>query len=90
MQDCGCVLSDTEGLIDYGMMIGSVDIAICITEQNRPLFKVSYRSKNIDVAAAAAVFGGGGHSLAAGCAVGGYYEDVVNKVIKSVTDGMSL
>lgn len=90
LNNCGCVLADTEGLIDYGMMIGSVDVAVCITEQNTPQFKVSYRSKSIDVAAAAAVFGGGGHKLAAGCTVSGKYEDVIRKVVKSVTDGMIL
>lgn len=88
LADCGCVLSDTEGLIDYGMMIGSVDVAVCITEQKN-LFKASFRSKTIDVAAAAAVFGGGGHQKAAGCTVCGKYEDVVRKVVKSITDGMA-
>ena len=90
LQACDCVLADTEGLIDYGMMIGSVEVAICLTEQNNPQFKVSFRSKGADVAAAAAVFGGGGHKLAAGCTVSGKYEDVVRKVVKSVTDGMPL
>ena len=89
LQECGCVLADTEGLIDYGMMIGSVDVAVCVTEQNTPQYKVSYRSKTIDVAAAAAVFGGGGHKLAAGCSVSGKYEDVLRKVVKSVTDGFA-
>ncbi len=87
LEDCGCVLADTEGLIDYGMMIGSVQVAVCITEQGRA-YKVSYRSKSVDVAAAAAVFGGGGHKMAAGCSVCGMYEDVVRKVVKSITDGM--
>ncbi len=87
---CDCVLADTEGLIDYGMMIGSVEVAVCLTEQNTPQFKVSYRSKGLDVSAAAAVFGGGGHKLAAGCSVSGKYEDVVRKVVKSITDGMPL
>ena len=88
LADCGCVLADTEGIIDYGMMIGSVEVAICITEQ-KAAFKASFRSKTIDVAAAAAVFGGGGHAKAAGCTVSGKYEDVVRKVVKSVTDGMA-
>lgn len=90
LEECGCVLADTEGLIDYGTMLGSVEVAVCITEQNTPQFKVSYRSKGLDVAAAAGVFGGGGHKLAAGCSVSGHYEDVVRKVVKSVTDGMPL
>ncbi len=90
LSDCDCVLADTEGLIDYGMMIGDVCVAVCITEQAASKFKVSYRSKGMDVSAAAAVFGGGGHKLAAGCSINGRYEDVVAKVVKSVTDGMPL
>ena len=87
---CDCVLADTEGIIDYGMMIGTVDVAVCITQHSGFSYKVSFRSKNVDVAAAAGVFGGGGHKLAAGCTVSGRYEDVVAKVVKAVTDGMPL
>lgn len=90
LSECGCVLADTEGLIDYGMMLATVEVAICISEQNGTMYKVSYRSKKTDVAQAAAVFGGGGHKLAAGCTVHGIYEDVLRKVVKSVTDGMDL
>ncbi len=88
LAECGCQLSDTEGLIDYGMSIGSVRAAVCMSEQNVRSYKVSYRAKDVDVAAAAKTFGGGGHKLAAGCVVNGYYEDVVAKVLKSITDGM--
>lgn len=87
LEECGCVLADTEGLIDYAMRIGTVEVAVCITESNRA-YKVSFRSRKIDVAASAATFGGGGHTLAAGCVIGGYYEDVIKKIVKSITDGM--
>ena len=90
LSDCGCVLADTEGIIDYAMMISGVEVGLCICEQNSPQFKVSYRSKGLDVGQAAAVFGGGGHKLAAGCQISGKYEDVLRKAVKSVTDGMPL
>ena len=89
LSDCGCVMADTEGVIDYGMSIGSVKAAVCMTEQRERSYKVSFRSKEPDVAAAAGVFGGGGHKMAAGCVANGYYEDVVRKVVKAVTDGMN-
>ncbi len=88
LKETGCVLADTEGLTDYGMNIGKVSVVVCITEQNRPQYKVSFRSKSADVSAAAAVFGGGGHKKAAGCIVSGHYEDVVRKIVKSITDGL--
>ena len=34
------------------------------------------------------LFGGGGHVLASGCVVNGYYEDCISKILKSITDGM--
>lgn len=89
LEKCGCVMADTEGLIDYAMSIGSVHAAVCMSEQNVRSYKVSFRAKDVDVAAAAATFGGGGHKLAAGCVVNGHYEDVVRKVVKAVSDGMT-
>jgi phosphoesterase RecJ-like protein len=87
LTETGCVIADTEGLTDFGVNIGSTDVTICITESGGRLYKVSFRSKAADVAAAAAVFGGGGHVKAAGCMVQGRYEDVVQKLVKAVTDG---
>ena len=71
------------------MSIGSVRAAVCMSEQNVRSYKVSFRAKDVDVAAAAGTFGGGGHKLAAGCVVNGHYEDVVDKVVKAVSDGMT-
>jgi len=83
---CGCGLFDTEGLIGYLMRIKSVEVAACICECGKDKYKVGFRSKGRDVNAAAAVFGGGGHKHAAGCMVFGKYEDVVDKIKKSLTD----
>lgn len=88
LKQTGCVLADTEGLIDYAINIKTVKVAISITETNRPQFKCSYRSKGLDVSKSASVFGGGGHVRASGCVVGGHYEDVICKLVKSVTDFM--
>ena len=44
-------------------------------------FKISFRSKGVDVNEIAGVFGGGGHVLASGCMLNGYYEDVVDRLV---------
>lgn len=88
LAETGCAMSDTEGLIDLAMDIGSVKIAVCMTEQHEGKFKISFRSKGFNVAECAAAFGGGGHIQAAGCVAAGAYEDVLVKVLKSITDGM--
>ena len=86
LEETGCTLDDTEGLIDLAMDIRTTQIAVCLTEQLRPQYKVSFRSRGFDVSQCAASFGGGGHTVAAGCIVSGYYEDVIDKILKSVHD----
>ena len=88
--ETGCLLADTEGLIDLAMDIGSVKVAVCMTEQPENKYKISFRSKGFNVAECAAVFGGGGHVQAAGCVASGMYEDVLGKIVKSITDGMDV
>ena len=56
---------DIVGLVDYGMALATVKIAIFILECESKL-KVSLRSSQSDVLSVALHFGGGGHKLAAG------------------------
>lgn len=90
LEECGCDIADTEGLIDYPMTVGDVKVAVCMTEQRSKAYKVSFRSKSVDVAAIASIFGGGGHKQASGCALCGYREDVTAKVIGALNDAMSV
>lgn len=86
--ETGCSIADTEGLIDLAMDIGKVKIAVCMTEQPEGKFKISFRSKGFNVAQCAAYFGGGGHIQAAGCVAVGDYDDVLHRVIMSISDGL--
>ena len=89
LEQFGCTMSDTEGIIDHAMDVGCVEVAVCMTQQAKHSYKVSFRSKSVNVAESARVFGGGGHALASGCVVNGFYEDCIDKVLKSITDGMN-
>ena len=84
--NCGCQLSDTEGIIDFPMTVRDVDVAVCMSQQSGSSFKVSFRSKGPNVAAIAGKFGGGGHVLASGCVVNGEFNDCVKKVVKAITE----
>lgn len=88
LKECGCVMADTEGIIDYPMSVGSVVVAVCMTQQSSLSFKVSFRSKGPNVAKIAGKFGGGGHVLAAGCVVNGDFNSCVAKVVKAVSEDM--
>ena len=66
MQDLGAQIVDTEGIINFGLEIDSVCIAVLLTERGDKI-KCSMRSAApYDVAAICARLGGGGHIRAAG------------------------
>lgn len=72
----------TEGFIDFPLSVDGVEIAISILQVGAKSFKVSFRSKGkSDVNRLAGVFGGGGHVLASGCMLNGYFEDVVDRLV---------
>ncbi|MDD4316466.1 MAG: bifunctional oligoribonuclease/PAP phosphatase NrnA [Clostridia bacterium] len=79
--------ADTEGIINNILDIDTVEIAISLAEIKDKAYKVSIRTKqNVNAAAIAKVFGGGGHANAAGCRVYGYFEDVCNKILSAATE----
>ena len=76
----------TEGFIDFPLSIESVEVAVSIMETKDKAFKISLRSKGkINVNEVASTFGGGGHVLASGCLIHGFYEDVKEKIIRAIS-----
>jgi phosphoesterase RecJ-like protein len=65
MLEAGADILDTVGIIDYGISMATVDIAIILIELENSI-RVSMRSKIIDISEIAVLFGGGGHPNAAG------------------------
>jgi phosphoesterase RecJ-like protein len=61
----GAMMSDVDGLVDYGRSLVSVELSIALVE-DRGSVRVSLRSKGIDLIPLARAFGGGGHRVASG------------------------
>lgn len=76
---------ETEGFIDFVMGIDGVEVGACVMETDSNKFKISLRSKNADVNAVAAAFGGGGHKLASGCKITGEYEEAVDRLVFEIS-----
>lgn len=76
--------SCTEGYIDHAIGISGVDVAVCIMQHAENSYKISFRSKGADVCGVAMTFGGGGHRLASGCMINGFYEDVVDRIVAAI------
>lgn len=62
-----------------------VEVAVSILESKENCYKISLRSKGkVNVNEVASQFGGGGHILASGCMISGFYEDVKDKLLRVI------
>lgn len=85
VQATGANVADAEGLINYARDIDTVEVAACLRELARDKYKVSLRSKgNVNVAAFAERYQGGGHPRAAGCVLEGRRSDLMDELIKGL------
>jgi phosphoesterase RecJ-like protein len=82
MDRVGAKEEDCEGLVNYALSIGDVEVAAFFRELPDGRFRVSLRSKGkLDVSQIAADFGGGGHVCASGCAVDGPLHAAVESIL---------
>ena len=84
--DCGATMECTEGFTDYAISVDTAQIGVCISQNNANSFKVSMRSKSVDVSEICRYFGGGGHRQASGCVICGFLEDIIDKIVRVVED----
>jgi phosphoesterase RecJ-like protein len=68
LSEFGVDPKNIEGIVDYSLFLGGVEIGLLFTEIAGEKTKVNLRSQNdFDVSKIAKIFGGGGHKNAAGC-----------------------
>jgi phosphoesterase RecJ-like protein len=91
MERVGALEEDCEGLVNYVLSIGGVEVAAFFRELPDARYRVSLRSKGkIDVAHVAESFGGGGHECASGCSLDGPLADAVRQIILQIKRGPSV
>jgi phosphoesterase RecJ-like protein len=82
--ETGAARADTEGIIDHLRAIGGPRLAVLFVEVENDRVRVSLRSDgSVDVSEIALNFGGGGHTMAAGCTVQGTVEEARDRVLKA-------
>lgn len=70
-------MAEAEGVVDTLRNLEGVEVSVILKEQEEDVQKVSLRSKEyVNVAEIAKVFGGGGHTKAAGATIEGTNEEV--------------
>ncbi len=72
-------------VVNYGLMVQSVEVSVALKEQAPRQYRVSLRSReHVDVREIAAVFGGGGHTRAAGCRLEGSADQVRAQLLAEI------
>jgi len=87
----GTHLDLTDGFINYARSVDGVEVAAALREPENggKAWRVSFRSRgNVDVAAIAQKFGGGGHRNAAGCAIEGDHAAVRARIAAEVAHAL--
>ena len=91
MERCDAKEEDCEGLVNYVLSIGGIEVAAFFRELPDGRYRVSMRSKGkLDVAKVAESFGGGGHECASGCSLDGPLADAVRQVVLQLGRGPSV
>lgn len=91
MERCGAKEEDCEGLVNYVLSIGEVEVAAFFRELSGGRYRVSLRSKGkLDVSRVAECFGGGGHECASGFALDGPLAVVLQQVLGLLHGGPSI
>jgi phosphoesterase RecJ-like protein len=85
-EETGSNSEETEDIINYGLSLPSVQVALLFREMEEPgRVKVSLRGKGlVDLCRIAVDFGGGGHKNASGCTVSAPLKDIERKVLAEV------
>lgn len=85
----GATVEDLEGFVDVPRDIAGVEVAVLFRTTADGRIKVSLRSRPpVDVNVIAAELGGGGHVRAAAAVVGGVPEEVVERVVGRLEEGL--
>ena len=84
LAECGATFDDTVGIVNHGIEIKGVDIAILAIKQEDNSYYVSLRGKNnINVANIAKEMGGGGHDKCAAFQYSGSLTEMKEALFKA-------
>ena len=77
---------EPDEVVNYGLMIRGVEVAVLLKERAPGCYRVSLRSRDkVDVSQVAGTFGGGGHARAAGLELTGVPQDIVENILAEIS-----
>jgi len=81
LSETGATYADLEGIAEYLLNIEGTRAAAFFTERTNGRIKASFRGRDVDVNAVAAVFGGGGHKFAAAASFEADFDEGISAVL---------
>ena len=76
---------DPDEVVNYGLLVTGVEVALMLKEQEPGKYRISLRSRDrVDVSQIAARFSGGGHARASGCRLEGSREEVEKELLDAI------
>ncbi len=93
LSETGATLSDTEDLVNEPLRISATVASVFLAEHEGDVIRAGFRSRapltdgapDVDVAAVAKHFGGGGHRRASGARISATLEDARRQVVEHLT-----
>ena len=82
------LVDSTEGFIDQIRVIDGVEIAFVLTCKSEDLYRVSMRSRTVDVSKIARGLGGGGHIRAAGCTLRKPFDEAKESLLEAIGEAI--
>ena len=81
----GMQAGDPDEVVNYGLMVKGVEVAVLLKEQEPRRYRVSLRSRDtVDVSEVAGLFGGGGHSRASGLRLEGEASEITETILAEI------
>jgi len=82
----GATMPDMEGIVDYAKGIACVKVGIFMMELESS-YRISLRSKGVDISKVANAFGGGGHKVASGFSMDKTdINDIKDKILQQIDE----
>ena len=78
------LVDSTEGFIDQIRVIDGVEVAFVLTCKAKNTYRVSMRSRTVDVSKIARSLGGGGHIRAAGCTLKKSFDEAKESLLNAI------
>ena len=89
MASSGATEADCEGIVNWALGIHGVEATAFFRESGRNHYRVSLRSKGVDVRKIAESFGGGGHTRASGHGIDGPLEQATARVLDALRQALA-